>query len=138
MPAAPYLYFDGTCAEALNFYAGIFGDPDPAIMRYAEAPDAPPDWQSDRVIYGHVRVAGSLVMASDTPPGTPPAPPQASVSVCATLDSAEAARAAFDALCAGGEISMPFAATFFSPAFGMVKDRFGTQWMVMVETPPPG
>jgi len=137
MSLAPYLHFDGTCAEALAFYADVFGDPAPEIMAFDQAPDAPPDWNSTRVLHGQVKLAGGWLFASDTPPGVP-ADAQAGVSISAGLPDAEIARTAFERLAEGGEIVMPFGETFFSPAFGMVKDRFGTHWMVMLDPPAAG
>lgn len=136
MPLSPYLHFDGTCAEALRFYAKVFGDPAPEIMTFDQMPDAPVDRDGSRVLHGQVKVAGGLLLASDTPPGTP-TDPQAGVSISAALPDTASARAAFDRLAEGGAIIMPYGETFFSPGFGMLKDRFGTHWMVSIDTPPP-
>jgi len=135
MPLSPYLQFDGTCEEALLFYADVFGDPAPELMTFDQVPDGPPDWQSKRILHGQVSVAGGLLLASDTAPGDP-ADPQAGVSISAALPDDNATRTAFERLAEGGEIVMPYGQTFFSPGFGMVKDRFGTAWMLSIDTPP--
>lgn len=131
MSLSPYLHFDGTCEQALRFYAAVFGDPSPQFMAYDQMPDAPPNGAAGRILHGQVVVAGGLLLASDAPPGMQ-ADPQAGVSISADLPDEARARAAFDRLAEGGEILMPFEATFFSPGFGMVKDRFGTHWMVSI------
>jgi PhnB protein len=136
MALSPYLHFDGTCAEALRFYADVFGDPAPELMTYDTVPDAPADWASSRILHGQVKIADGMLLASDSPPGEP-VEPQAGMSICASLPSADGAKAAFERLAEGGAIIMPFGETFFSPAFGMVKDRFGTHWMVMLDAPLP-
>lgn len=144
MALSPYLHFDGTCAAALRFYADVFGDPAPEFMTYDQAPDLPPGapvapppgWGADRVLHGQVKVAGGVLFASDNPPGSP-ASPQAGVTVSASMPDADTARAAYERLLDGGAVIMPFGETFFSPAFGMLKDRFGTHWMVMVDGPMP-
>jgi len=134
MPLAPFLHFQGTCAEALNFYGGVFDDPSPTIMRYSEAPEGSPATGGERVMYGAVETGEGKLMASDYPPDQP-RDAQAGVSVSLSLSDAVRARKVFDRLCDGGEVIMPWGRTFFAKGFGMVKDRFGTHWMVMIDTP---
>lgn len=137
MTLSPYLHFRGDCEAALRFYAEVFGDPAPVFMRYSEAPDAKPGWGEDRIMYGHVCVAGSNLMASDFPPGEV-GDAQAAVSVSASFADPAEAEASFRRLCEGGTAIMNWGATFFAAAgFGMVKDRFGTHWMIMVDAPSP-
>ena len=134
MPTIPYLHFQGRCAEALAFYATALGGSDLALMRYAESPNALEDWKaSDRVMHGQVRLGEGILMASDFPPGTG-GDPQAGVSIMQTFTDLEAARAAFDRLAEGGAIIQDFAPTFFSRGFGMVRDQFGTHWILSAET----
>ena len=135
MPLAPVLHFQGTCAEALAFYARVFDAPEPTLMRYSEAPGAPPGPGGDRVMYGTVDIGEGVLMASDYPPDVA-GDPQAGVSVSLGLRDRSRARAVFDRLGDGGAVILPWDATFFSPGFGMVRDRFGTHWMVMIDAPP--
>lgn len=131
MPTIPYLHFQGDCAEALAFYADVFSGTDLRVMRYDEAPGTPPDWTGNpRIIHGQVTIGGGTLMASDFPPGMEGDPQQA-VSVMQTMPDVASARAAFDRLAGeGGHVIDGFKETFFSPGFGMVKDRFGTHWII--------
>ena len=133
MPTVPYLHFHGQCAEALAFYASALGGSDLSIMRYSESPNAPGDWKSlDRVMHGQVRIGEGVLMASDFPPGSE-GHPQAGVSVMQTFGDHESARSAVERLSAGGAVIQEFAPTFFSRGFGMVRDRFGTHWIISTE-----
>ena len=133
MSFIPYLNFDGTCAEAMQFYADLFGATEVQIMRYTDAPESEGLPPSDRVMYAHIMQGDACLMASDWPPGME-APPMASVSVNHPVADPETGQRLFDALAEGGTITMPFEKTFFSESFGMVTDRFGTSWMIGVLT----
>ncbi|MDR6990019.1 VOC family protein [Luteimonas sp. 3794] len=127
----PYLYFDGTCAEAFQAYAALLGG-EPMLMPYGDAPPCPDSEATapDRIMYGHLAIGDQFLMASDVPPGTPlPASPHAFVNL--GVDSDAEAERIFAALSQGGEVRAPMAETFFAHRFGMVIDRFGTGWMVM-------
>ena len=129
MTFSPYVHFQGNCAEAMEYYAAVFGADDLYLMRYAEAPDAGfPD--SDLVIHGHFSVGGSSFMASDYPPGVD-GDAQKAMSVSYSPKSVDEGRRLFDRLAEGGEVISAFAPSFFSPGFGMLKDRFGTHWMIV-------
>lgn len=126
----PYIHFQGNCAEAMTFYSSLFGADDLQIMRYSQTPDGPPEFAgSDLVLHASLVLGGRVLMASDYPPGMPGLPQQ-SVSVSHTLPDAQKARAVFDALSEGGAEIMAFGETFFCEGFGMVRDRFGTHWMI--------
>ncbi len=130
MPTMPYLHFQGDCARALTFYAEVFGGTDLQTMKYADGPEAPTAWKgSDRIMHGQVTLGGGTLMASDYPPGVE-GHPQAGFSVMQTAPDVPTARAAFDKLAVGGAVIDAFKPTFFSPGFGMVKDRFGTHWII--------
>ena len=130
MPTMPYIHFQGQCAKALAFYAAVFGGTNLQLMRYSDGPDAPPAWKdSPRIMHGQVTLGDGTLMASDYPPGVD-GDGQAGFSVMQTAADALSARAVFDQLAAGGTVIDPFRATFFSPGFGMVQDRFGTHWII--------
>lgn len=130
MATHPYLHFQGQCAEALAFYASVFGGTDLQLMRYADGPGAAPDWAaSGRVMHGQVTLQDGTLMASDFPPGIT-GDPQRAVSVMQTTPDAVTGQRAFDALADGGAVIQPYGPTFFSPGFGMVRDRFGTHWIL--------
>ncbi|MEO6298660.1 MAG: VOC family protein [Paracoccaceae bacterium] len=136
MPTMPYIHFQGQCAEALAFYAKVFGGINLQTMRYSDGPGAPAAWKnSNRVMHGQVTIGDGTLMASDFPPGTE-GDPQKGVSIMQTAPDVDTARAAFAQLCEGGAVIEDFKPTFFSPGFGMVKDKFGTHWIISAL--PPG
>lgn len=128
----PYLHFRGQAAEALAFYAEVFGGTDLQTLRYGEAPNMSPDrTESDGIMHGQITTPGGPLMVSDFPPGVN-GDPQAAVSIMHVLPDIAAATAAFERLGEGGEVIDAFKETFFSPGFGMVRDRFGTHWIISV------
>jgi len=135
MQVQPYLFFDGRCEEALDFYKSTLGIKVEMLMRFRENPDAPkpgacPPGAEDKVMHAAFRVGDSLVMASDGMAQGKPDFKGFALSIDA-VNEAEADRW-FAALGKGGKVLMPQAKTFFSPRFGMVADRFGVSWMVIV------
>jgi PhnB protein len=132
-----YLFFDGTCAEAMAFYQKTLGGQLMAMMKYGESPEpencgagpGAPQEAKDRIMHAHLLIEGRNLMASDTPPGQP-APAMAGFALSLNYPSAQEAGKAFDALSAGGKVIMPMAKTFWIESFGMLTDRFGVQWMV--------
>lgn len=132
MSFRPYLFFGGNCREAFTRYQEIFGG-ELRLMRMADAPgsDAPPE-QADLIIHAALVIGDEPLMASDDPTTEHFGPVQG-MMVCFGASDAGEARRVFDALADGGEVSQPLMETFFSPAFGLCVDRFGTPWMVTVE-----
>lgn len=135
MSIQPYLFFEGRCEEALEFYRGALGAEVTMLMRNKEAPEQPPPGMlppgsENKVMHATFRVGDATVMASDGGCSGKPAFNGFSLSLT-VRDEAEAKRR-FDALAAGGQVRMPLGKTFFSPSFGMVVDRFGVGWMVYV------
>lgn len=132
MPSLPYLHFQGQCAQALAFYAQVFGGT-VQTMPYAAGPEAPTAWRdSPRILHGQVTIYDGTLMASDYPPGVA-GDAQAGFSVMQSAPNATEARRVFDALAEAGSIIDGFKPTFFSPGFGMVKDRFGTHWIISAQ-----
>lgn len=135
MQIQPYLFFDGRCEEALEFYRKALGAKVEMLMRYQEAPEAPPPGtlppgSENKVMHSELRIGDTVVMASDGHCAGKPSFQGFSLTVTAR-DEAEAKRF-FAALSDGGKVTMPLGKTFFSPAFGMAADRFGVGWMVIV------
>ncbi len=131
----PYLFFEGRCEEALTFYRQAIGAEVTALMRYKDSPEPPPPGtvppgSEDKVLHACFKVGDSVIMASDGSCSQASSFQGFGLALNAA-DEAEARRL-FDALSEGGEVRMPLGATFFSPAFGMVADRFGVLWMVVV------
>lgn len=127
MSIAPYTYFNGTCAEAMEVYCAILGGDDLQIMRYKDMPDS--GSQSDRVMHASFQLDGAMLLASDFPEGMD-WHGKSGTSLHVTKPDAKSAKAAFDRLAEGGTVDMPFAETFWSKGFGMVTDRWGTHWML--------
>ena len=128
----PYLHLRGPCAEALDFYVATFGGRIVARMTYAEAPGMPEAWgTSTALIHAEAEIAGETIMASDFPPGMEGDPQQAVSLMMLAPDMGTGTRW-YDALLLGGEVVLPMGPSFFATAFGMVKDRFGTHWMIRV------
>ena len=135
----PYLHFRGDCAAAMEFYANVFAADDLFMMRYSEMPEAPPVFaDSNRVLHATLSLGGRMLMASDFPPGTE-GDPQKAVSISHSAPDLDTGRRIFDALSDGGEEIMAWGETFFAEGFGMLRDRFGTHWMIMSgsKTPAP-
>lgn len=126
-----YLTFDGTCADAMRFYERTLGAELEFVMTFGESPMAdqtPPD-SAGRIMHASLLVDGRRLMASDSMPGQP-YNGMHGMSLSLSYDTAAEARRIFDALSAGGQVTMPMQDTFWSEAFGMLTDRFGTPWMV--------
>jgi len=129
-----YLFFDGRAEEALDFYKKTLGVEVEMLMRYK---DAPPEAKEgcapgteNKVMHSSFKLGDQRVMASDGYAKGNPEFKGFSLSL-ATKDEAEAEKV-FAALGAGGQVQQPLIKTFFSPKFGMVQDKFGVGWMVLV------
>jgi len=131
MTFTPYLHFQGNCAEAMTAYARIFGG-DLTLTRFADMPDGPPEFRDcDLILHAMLTAPNATLLGSDYPPGQKGEPMQA-ISISYDAPDLAFARKVYDALLIGGIAVMPFEATFWSPGFGMLKDRFGTPWMISV------
>jgi PhnB protein len=128
---APYLSFNGTCAEAFDFYASVFGGAITMRMTYGKSPmaDQVPADCADLVMHTAMSIGSFVLMGADIYPGRPYHTPQG-ISVMVEMESVEKVGAAFDRLAEDGHVTMPITATFWTPAFGMLTDRFGITWML--------
>jgi len=138
MPVQPYLFFEGRCEEAIEFYKKALGARVEMLMRYKESPEPPPPGcvppgAENKVMHSALKIGDTTVMASDGSCTGKPTFQGFSLSVTAANER-EADRF-FEALAEGGKVQMPLGKTFFSPRFGMVADRFGVSWMVIVPAP---
>ena len=130
----PYLFFDGRCEEAIEFYRKALGAEVKFLMRYQDSPEplppgmVPPGYEN-KVMHTTIRIGDSEVMAADDCQGHPKF--QGFSLSLAVPNEAEAQRL-FALLAAGGQVRMPLMKTFFSPSFGMLADRFGVPWMISV------
>jgi PhnB protein len=135
MQIQPYLFFEGRAEEAIAFYRQTLGAEFQMLMRFKESPEPPqpgmvPPGSENKVMHASFRIGDTTVMASDGNCGGRPNFQGFALSLDAR-DAAEAERW-FTALADGGHVRMPLGKTFFSPQFGMVEDRFGVLWMVIV------
>jgi PhnB protein len=135
MQVQPYLFFDGRCEEAIEFYKKAVGAQVDMVMRYRESPEPPPPGMcapgsENKIMHSSLRIGDAIVMASDGRCMGQPKFQGFSLSITAK-NEAEAEKL-FAALGDGGQVQMPLAKTFFSPRFGMVADKFGVGWMVIV------
>ena len=134
MAFRPYLFFGGNCREALTRYQEIFGG-ELTLLTMKDVPgEAPPADKADMIIHAALMVGDELLMASDDPMTENFGPVQGIMVSYDAADVAEANRV-FDALSEGGAVSQPLIPTFFSEAFGMCTDKFGTPWMVVGPQP---
>jgi PhnB protein len=134
-----YLFFDGKCEEAIEFYKRAIGAEVQTLMRFKDSPEPPqpgcqPPGSENKIMHGSLKIGHANLMVSD--------------GRCTgktnfegfglTLNAKDAVEAdkLFAALSEGGQVQMPLAKTFFSPRFGMVVDRFGVLWMVIVSCQP--
>ena len=136
MQIQPYLFFNGRCEEAIEFYRQALGGRIEVLMHFKDSPDppppgvVPPDFD-DKVMHTSLAINGTVLMASDgCTPGDGPAFNGFSLSL--NVDDETEAKRMFAALSDGGTVNMPLGQTFWSPCFGMLADRFGVGWMVGV------
>jgi PhnB protein len=134
MSIEPYLFFNGCCEEAIEFYKKAVGAEVSMLMRYKESPEppppgmVPPGWDN-KIMHTSLRIGNANLMASD---GCSEGPAFKGFSLSLTAANEAEADRMFGALAGGGQIQMPLGKTFWSPCFGMVTDRFGVGWMVGV------
>jgi PhnB protein len=131
MHVQPYLFFDGRCEQALDFYQKTLGAKVEAVIRYKEntEPKHNPPNSDDKVMHACFRIGDTQIMASDGNCAGKPSFQGFSLTINAN-DAAEANQR-FNALAEGGQVQMPLGETFFAKSFGMVADRFGVGWMVI-------
>jgi len=131
MQVQPYLFFDGRCEEALEFYRKALGAEVTMLSRFKDSPDPAmcPPGSEDKVMHATLRIGDTTVMASDGRCQGQPSFQGFSLSIAAASE-AEADRL-FAAVADGGQVQMPLAKTFFASRFGMAADRFGVSWMVV-------
>ena len=132
MLVQPYLFLDGRCEEAVEFYRRALGAELVMLMRFRDGPEpamASPG-AADKIMHAALRIGETMVLASD---GRCLGQPEfRGFSLSLTVADEEEAGRLFAALGEGGQVQMALSKTFFSPRFGMVADRFGVSWMVYV------
>lgn len=133
----PYLMFGGRCEEALEFYQKAIDAKVEMVMKFNESPEPTPEGMlapgfEHKVMHASFKINGATVMASD---GCAPGGDFQGFQLALAVKTEAEADKAFNGLAEGGTVTMPLTPTFWSPKYGMLKDRFGIEWMVMVESP---
>jgi PhnB protein len=128
----PYIFFDGGCEEAAEFYRHALGAEVTALVRFKDSPDPGmcPAEDGNKVMHMSLRIGETTLLASDGRCEGKPSFQGFSLSL--TVAGEADAERLFGALAEGGQVQAPLAKTFFSPSFGMVTDRFGVPWMIHV------
>ena len=125
----PYLNFDGTADRAIKLYERALGAKVEHLQRFSDIPGAKPDPQNgQRVMHASLRIGAGSIMISDTQPGMAFTAGN-NVHVCLDFSDLGEMAGKFDALAAGGKVSMPLQDTFWGARFGMLTDAFGIHWM---------
>ncbi len=134
MPIQPYLSFEGRADEAIEFYKKALGAKVEMLMRFKESPDQSmiSPGSAEKVMHAALKIGDATLLMSDGRNTGKPTFHGISLTLYAK-DTPEADKV-FNALAAGGEVRMPLAKTFFSPSFGMLADKFGVGWMVIVHS----
>jgi PhnB protein len=132
MHVQPYLNFDGRCDEALEFYKKALGAKVGMLMRFKDAPDKSmiTPGSENKVMHSQVQVGDTTVLMSDGR-----CTGEANfhgIALALSVDSEAEADKIFAGLADGGQVQMPLGKTFFSPRFGMLSDKFGVGWMIIV------
>ncbi|MFL5560503.1 MAG: VOC family protein [Gemmatimonadaceae bacterium] len=132
-----YLNYGGNCREAFEFYAQHLGGRITMLSTHGEAPapnNAPEGWKN-MVLHARIEIGGTTIFGADVPPDR--FQPMRSAYLSLTLDSTAEAERIYALLTKGGQIFMPMAETFFAYRFAMLRDSFGTSWMLLHEKPMP-
>ena len=135
MQVQPYLFFEGRCEEAIDFYRRTLGAETVMLMRWQDCPVPPQPGMTppspDKIMHARLKIGDTMVLLADGMCQGQVSFQGFSLSIT-VADHAEAERV-FNALADGGQVRMPLGETFFSPSFGIVADKFGVGWMVYVE-----
>ena len=135
MYVEPYLFIDGRCEEALEFYKKAIGAEVTALIRFKDSPDPTMVYggaDPNKILHAVFRVGETTIMTSDGRNQGKPSFQGFALSIAVKTEAET--KKLFDALAQGGRVEMPLTKTFFNPSFGMVVDRFGIMWMILVPT----
>jgi PhnB protein len=130
-----FLNFGGNCEQAFRFYEQHLGGEITMLMRRAEQPDQPARWSGweQSIQYAIMKIGETELMGSDVEPGR--FQPMRSAYLSLTVSGALEAERVYKLLSDGGEVFMPMEETFFAVRFGMLRDKFGTSWMILALKP---
>lgn len=139
MPQAiPYLAFNGTCADAMRFYERALNGKLEVLLSGADTPMAAqmPKEFVHRIMHARLALADGGVLYAGDAPANMPYQGIHGVSITLNYDTTAQAQKVFDALAAGGQITMPMQPAFWAKAWGMLVDKFGTPWIINGELLP--
>lgn len=130
----PYLHFEGTAEDAMNFYKAVLGGEVTALQRYKDLPGAEKMSAADQDRLVHITLTVSpeiTLMASDSPESTRPDVAKGNnIHICLHTESEKEAEKVFEGLSKNGRVEMPLNRTFWGAYFGMCRDQFGIHWMI--------
>ena len=128
-----YINFNGNCREAVEFYLEVFGTEKPIMMTYGDTPPNPEYPLSEEVkkliMHTRLNITGSIVMFSDTFPGSPYISGN-NISLSITTKNIDEIKSIFNKLKEGGTVGMELQETFWSKCYGSLTDKFGIEWQV--------
>lgn len=128
-----YLNYGGNCRQAFEFYVEHLGGRITAITTHGEQPESgrvPPDWKN-AVLHARLEIGHTILLGADIPPEH--FQPMRSAYLTLMVDTVEEVERIYGLLSEGGQIFMPMEETFFARRFAMLRDRFGTSWMLLQE-----
>ncbi|MFC0212182.1 VOC family protein [Paenibacillus chartarius] len=132
----PYLVMNGNAKQAIDFYVSTLDARLLASQSFGDQPANPeypiPEEMKDRIMHATLQIGESVLMLSDTFAGQPHQI-GTQVTICISLSDADRAKKIFEALQAGGQVTMPLQETFFSPAYGLLVDKFGVTFQIYTE-----
>ena len=133
MQLQPYVFFNGRCEEALNFYREAIGAQIESLIRYKDSPDQShvPPGGAEKIMHASARLGDGQLLASDG--HLDPNAKFSGFSLSLSVANPEEGKRVFDALSTGGKVDLPFGPQFWTTGFGMLTDRFGVSWMVSAE-----
>lgn len=134
MKLSPHLSFDGNCQEAFRFYENVFGGKIVTMLTYGESPmsmDVKPDWH-EKIIHATLTLSDGVLSGADAPPGEYDQPQ--GFQILYQPETPQESMRVFNALADGGTIVMPVQATFWTPCYGALVDRFKIPWEISCES----
>jgi PhnB protein len=137
MKLLTYLNYGGNCEQAFRFYEKHLGGKITSMMTHGQNPgpsNVPPELKN-AILHARLSIGETELLASDVPPER--FQPMRSVYLSLSLDSTSEAERVYALLSEGGQIFMPMQETFFAFRFAMLRDKFGTSWMIIHERPSP-
>ncbi len=137
MKLLTYLNYGGNCEQAFRFYEQHLGGKITMMMSHGQAPnatDVAPDWKN-AILHARIDIGETELMGADVPPER--FQPMRSVYLSLIVGSIDEAERIYALLSDGGQIFMPMEETFFAFRFAMLRDKFGTSWMILHERPRP-